>query len=107
MHVLAELNLLILAIPGYLRRLLIWGEIHCFPRFYETFGEDPLVSARMGAAYVSALQNNEEIAPYRQAACAKHFVGYSDPRSGWDRSPTDISFQSLQELFIPPFQASG
>lgn len=76
-----------------------------FPRFYETYGEDPLICGRMGAAYVDALENHPETAPFRQAACAKHFVGYADSQIGWDRTSGDISPQRLQEWFIPPFQA--
>jgi beta-glucosidase len=76
-----------------------------WPRLYETFGEDPLVAARMGEAYVKEVQNNTEIAPYKIAACGKHFLGYSDPRNGWDRTNALIPAQRLQEFFRPPFQA--
>ncbi|WNJ21608.1 glycoside hydrolase family 3 N-terminal domain-containing protein [Pontibacter sp. G13] len=77
-----------------------------FPRFYETYGEDPILCSRMGAAFVEALQDHDDIAPYKQAACAKHFIGYSDPRSGWDRGPAEISDQTLYEFFVPPFRAA-
>ena len=76
-----------------------------WPRFYETYGEDPLVAAQMGAAYVREIQTNREIAPYQVAACGKHFLGYSDPRNGWDRTNALIPAQRLQEFFRPPFQA--
>ena len=76
-----------------------------WPRFYETFGEDPLVASRMGAAYVREVQTNTDIAPYKVAACGKHFLGYSDPRNGWDRTNALIPAQRLQEFFRPPFQA--
>ncbi|MBF9239090.1 glycoside hydrolase family 3 C-terminal domain-containing protein [Hymenobacter sp. BT683] len=77
-----------------------------WPRFYETYGEDPLVASRMGAAFVKELQNNTEIAPYKVAGSGKHFIGYSDPRNGWDRTNALIPDQRLQELFRPPFQAA-
>lgn len=77
-----------------------------FPRFYETYGEDPLLCTEMGRAFIAALENNPDIAPYKQAACAKHFIGYSDPRSGWDRSPAELSDQTLQEFFMPSFAAA-
>ena len=80
------------------------GKNPIWPRFYETYGEDPYLSGAMGRAYVEALQNNPATAPYKQAATAKHFIGYSDPKNGWDRTPAEISDQSLQELFLPPFQ---
>ena len=77
-----------------------------WPRFYETYGEDPLVAATLGTAYVKELQTNTEIAPYKVAACGKHFIGYSDPRNGWDRTNALIPDQRLQEFFRPSFQAA-
>ena len=82
------------------------GRNPAFPRFYETYSEDPLLCARMGEAFIKAVQNNPTTAPYKQAACAKHFIGYSDPKSGWDRSPGEISDQRLYEYFVPPFRAA-
>jgi beta-glucosidase len=77
-----------------------WG------RYYETFGEDPVVAAQMGTAYIRGLQNAKEASPYKVAGCAKHFIGYSDPKSGWDRSPAEIPDQILREFFLPPFKAA-
>ncbi|HTF81643.1 MAG TPA: glycoside hydrolase family 3 protein, partial [Cytophagales bacterium] len=77
-----------------------WG------RYYETFGEDPLLASRMCRAIVHGIQNSAQITPYKVAACAKHFLGYSDPKSGWDRSPAEIPEQSLREFFLPPFKAA-
>ena len=77
-----------------------------WPRFYETYGEDPLVAATLGTAFVRELQTNTEIAPYKVAACGKHFIGYSDPRNGWDRTNALIPDQRLQEFFRPSFQAA-
>jgi beta-glucosidase len=77
-----------------------------WPRLYETFGEEPLLGVRMGSAFVRALQNEPKAAPYRMAATAKHFLGYSDPKSGWDRTPAQIPDQYLYEFFVPPFRAA-
>lgn len=75
-----------------------------WPRFWETYGEDPYVAAIMGTAYVKGLQENSDTDPYRQAASGKHFLGYSDPRSGWDRTPAHIPMQQIHELHRPAFQ---
>lgn len=80
------------------------GRTPYWPRFYETFGEDTHVTAEMGSAFIKAYQNVPEIAPYRLAACAKHFIGYSDPKYGFDRAPSEIPMQTLHEIFVPPFQ---
>ncbi len=76
-----------------------------WPRLYETYGESYEVAARMGAAYVRALQA-EQVGPHRMAATLKHYLGYSDPRSGWDRTPADIPSQALYEFFVPSFKAA-
>lgn len=75
-----------------------------WPRFYETFGEDPLVCGVMGAAFIRTYQDPVYSEPYRLAACAKHFIGYSDPKSGWDRTPAEIPDQVMYEHHIPPFR---
>ncbi|MEM1136882.1 MAG: glycoside hydrolase family 3 N-terminal domain-containing protein, partial [Bacteroidota bacterium] len=77
-----------------------------WPRFYETFSEDPFLAASMGEAYVKMLQEHPQIAPYKQAATAKHYIGYSDPDNGWDRTPATIDMQQLQEFHIPSFKAA-
>ncbi len=75
-----------------------------WPRLWETYGEDPHLAGTMGAAYVDGLQNCEETAPRKLAATGKHFLGYSDPRSGWDRTPAQLSMQQIHEFHRPSFQ---
>lgn len=82
-----------------LARTPLWG------RFYETLGESPYVSATMGSIFVKGIQENTDIAPYKIAATAKHFLAYSDPKYGWDRGATDISEQALYEFHVPSFKA--
>lgn len=77
-----------------------------WPRLYETFGESYYIASEMGEAYTKALQNNEEISPYKVAATGKHYLGYSDPKSGWDRTPVDLSAQAMFEFHAPSFQAA-
>jgi beta-glucosidase len=69
-----------------------------WPRFYETFGESPVLGAAMIAAVVRGVQESPDTAPYRVVASAKHFIGYSDPRSGHDRTPAAIPDQELHVL---------
>lgn len=80
------------------------GKNPYWPRLYETFGEDPLVCGKLGSAFIYQFQNCPEIGPFKLAACAKHFIGYSDPKSGWDRTPSEIPDQMLHEVFLPPFK---
>lgn len=83
-----------------LGRNKFWG------RYYETYGESSELAGRMGTSYIKGIQQSPGIAPYKVAACAKHFLGYSDPKSGWDRSPAEIPDQALREFFLPPFKAA-
>jgi beta-glucosidase len=83
-----------------LSRTPLWG------RYYETLGESPYVAKTMGSIYVKAIQNEPDIAPYKIAGSAKHFIGYSDPKHGWDRTPADFSDQTLYEFYVPSFKAA-
>jgi beta-glucosidase len=75
-----------------------------WPRIYETYGEDPYNNGTMGAAFVKGLQESQETEPYKLAATAKHFIAYSDPASGWDRTPVQMPMQQLHEFHRPSFQ---
>lgn len=77
-----------------------------WPRLYETYGEDPHMVSAMGRAYIEGYQNNQEIYPYRLASNAKHFIAYSDPVSGWDKTQVQVGMQQIYELHLPPFLAA-
>jgi len=102
-------------------------------RFYETFGEDPYLTSVLGAAAVAAEQaspvatiesllggkpvamlgrSSEPVRAPRDftdvylATTGKHFLGYSMPLSGKDRTSAWIPERQLRELFLPPFRAA-
>lgn len=68
-------------------------------RFYETFGEDPHLVGAMASAMIQGIQEDG-----KSAACAKHFVGYSLPRDGHDRSPAWIPTRHLYQYFVRPWR---
>lgn len=74
----------------------------------ENFGEDPYLGAVFGAALTKGFQgeNAENIDKNHIAACAKHFIGYSVPISGKDRTPAYIPENVLLEYHVPVFQAA-
>jgi beta-glucosidase len=77
----------------------------CWSRVYETFGEDPTLTGDMATAMIQGIQTPERSAvPSRAAACAKHFIGYSMPRTGHDRSPSWIPTRHLYQYFVPPWK---
>ena len=83
-----------------------------WPRVYETFGEDPFVAAQLGAQVVRGIQafdtagESARQTPHRAAACLKHFIGYSAPSSGHDRTPVALPDRSLLQYYAPPFAAA-
>ena len=82
------------------------GKNSLWPRLYETYGEDPYLCSMMGKSYVKAYESYETSSGHNPAACLKHFIGYSDPRSGHDRSPAEIPGQIMYEMFLPPFRTA-
>lgn len=78
-----------------------------WPRIWESFGEDPLVNARMSVAQVEGYQgpNPNKVGKYNVAACTKHYMGYGAPWSGKDRTPAYLSEQQIREKYFEPFRA--
>ncbi|MBP6635085.1 MAG: glycoside hydrolase family 3 C-terminal domain-containing protein, partial [Paludibacter sp.] len=79
-----------------------------WPRLWETFGEDPYLASALGVEMTKGYQGNDpqSIGKYNVMACAKHFLGYSAPVSGKDRTPAIISDNVLREYHLPSFQAA-
>lgn len=75
-----------------------WGRIE------ETFGEDPLLAAAMGCAYIRGLQGED--LQTGVAATGKHFVGYGNSEGGLNWAPCHIPPRELREVFLLPFQAA-
>lgn len=58
----------------------------------------------MAAANIEG-QQGDDLSSYRSvAACAKHFLGYSVPWSGKDRTPAYIGEIQLRDTHLPPFR---
>lgn len=92
-------------------------------RFPETFGEDPYLAAQMGKAVIDGIQYSDTAAakkrnlradltaetegiPAKAAACMKHFIAYSFPVNGHDRSPVLLPDRMVKQLYMPSFQAA-
>lgn len=89
-------------IPWNFSPVLDLGRDPRWPRFWETFGEDPLLASRLGVAMVDGYQNGD--VPF--AATLKHFFGYGFSLSGKDRTPAWIPERELREYFLPSFKAA-
>lgn len=66
-----------------------------FDRGYNTFGEDPFLTAAMGAAEVRGIQSQDVM------AMAKHYIGYDS-----NSYSTFIDPQTLHEVYLAPFAAA-
>ena len=93
-------------IPWNFSPVLDLGRSPLWPRLYETFGEDPYLAKVMGIASVRGYEGDNIAAPDKVAACLKHYMGYSFPLSGRDRTPAWIPEIYLREYFLPTFQAA-
>src|SRR5881392_2403497 len=92
-------------IPWSFSPVLDIGRQPLWPRFYETFGEDPYLAKVMGAAFVRGLEGTDVSSQDHVAASLKHYMGYSFPLSGRDRTPAWIPENYLREYFLPTFDA--
>ncbi len=81
------------------------GRQPLWPRLWETFGEDVYLAQQMGVSYILGAQGDDISASDKIATCLKHYVGYSFPINGKDRTPAWISERMLREYFLPTFEA--
>jgi beta-glucosidase len=77
-----------------------WG------RITEGAGEDPYLGAAFARARVLGFQGNDYSQPGKILACAKHWVAYGAAEGGRDYNTTDMSEQTLREIYFPPFKAA-
>jgi beta-glucosidase len=74
-----------------------WG------RTYETWAEEPALSAAMGAANVKGLQTPAPAGALGVAATVKHFAGYSQSVNGHDRNEALLPLNYLQSVILPSY----
>lgn len=77
-------------------------------RIWESFGEDPIVNARMAEAEIMGYQGNDHnhLSRYNVATSLKHYMGYGAPFTGKDRTPAYIAPNVLREKYFEPFKAA-
>jgi beta-glucosidase len=93
-------------IPWSFSPVLDIGRQPLWPRFYETFGEDPYLAKVMGVAFVRGLEGSDVGAQDHVAASLKHYMGYSLSINGRDRTPALIPENYLREYVLPTFDAA-
>jgi len=93
-------------LPWSFSPVLDIGRQPLWPRFYETFGEDPYLTKVMGVAFIRGFEGTDVASQDRVASCLKHYMGYSLPLTGRDRTPAWIPENQLREYVLPPFAAA-
>jgi len=74
-----------------------WG------RGQETYGEDPYLTGKLGAAFVRGLQGNDP-KYLLAAACAKHFAVHSGPEPSRHSDNFNPSAYDLWDTYLPAFR---
>jgi beta-glucosidase len=77
-----------------------WGRIS------EGAGEDPFLGAAFATARVRGFQGADYGAIDKILACAKHWVAYGAAEGGRDYNTTDLSENTLRDIYFPPFKAA-
>jgi beta-glucosidase len=74
-----------------------WG------RYYETWAEEPALSAALGGAFVTGLQSVGGSQSLKVTGTVKHFAGYSESLNGHDRVEAQLPIRYLQDQFLPSY----
>jgi beta-glucosidase len=93
-------------IPWSFSPVLDIGRNPLWPRFWETFGEDPYLAKVMGVAFVRGMEGLDVSSQDHVASSLKHYMGYSLPLTGRDRTPALIPENYLREYVLPPFETA-
>ena len=93
-------------IPWNFAPVLDIGREPRWPRLYETLGEDTHLATVMGLGLLRGYQGTDVSDPARVAGTLKHFIGYSAPENGLDRTPAQIPEIELREQHLAPFRAA-
>jgi beta-glucosidase len=92
-------------VPWTFSPVLDLGTNPVWPRVWEGYGEDPYLVSELGVQFVKGIQ--EPLGSKEKLAVSlKHYMAYSDPKSGKDRSDAWIPEHYLREYHLPAFEAA-
>jgi beta-glucosidase len=92
-------------VPWTFSPVLDLGTNPQWPRIWEGYGEDPYLGAQLGAAFIHGVQDPLG-AKDKLIVSVKHYMAYSDPKSGHDRTDAWIPENYLREYHLPSFAAA-
>ncbi|WP_052273033.1 glycoside hydrolase family 3 N-terminal domain-containing protein [Flavihumibacter solisilvae] len=73
-------------------------------RVEESFGEDPVLTAKMAVAMVKGNGGGDVSKPYSTISTLKHFIAYGIPEGGHNGNTAFIGERELHENFLYPFK---
>lgn len=78
----------------------------CWPRVWESWGEDPYLQSEMSVAETVGAQGHDpnHIGLENVAVSIKHYLGYGATSSGKDRTPAYVAPDDLREKYFRPFK---
>ena len=78
----------------------------CWPRVWESWGEDPYLQSEMSVAETLGAQGHDpnHIGLENVAVSIKHYLGYGATASGKDRTPAYVAPDDLREKYFRPFK---
>ena len=82
------------------------GRQPLWSRFPETYGEDVYIGKTMGVSAIKAYEEDGLKTPTAVASCMKHYLAYSDSRTGKDRTPIYLPEIEMREYYLPQFRAA-
>ena len=92
-------------VPWTFSPVLDLGTNPQWSRIWEGYGEDPYLGGQLGAAFIHGVQDplgSKE----KLIVSVKHYIAYSDPKSGKDRTDAWIPEHYLREYHLPSFAAA-
>ena len=75
-----------------------WGRGH------ETYGEDPLLTGRMGTAFIRGLHEGEDPKYRKLDATVKHFAAHSGPEAGRHSFNAEVSTEDMADSYLWAFR---
>lgn len=75
-------------------------------RVEESYGEDPWLTACMGAAFVRGLGSADLTHPRHALSTLKHFIAYGASEAGQNGGPNLLGERELRETYLLPFRAA-
>jgi beta-glucosidase len=78
-----------------------WG------RIAEGNGEDPYLGSEIAKAMVKGYQGNDLKANNTIMSCVKHYAMYGAAEAGRDYNTTDMTRQTMYNVYFPPFKSAA